>query len=89
MPSVKKLRIAAIACLIISAAAALVAAPLLLLKAGSIPAAIALYPTSLILYGAGAALAIYTEDPAALNRSRPCPTTDPSQAPEKTGDPAK
>ena len=62
MQRVKKCRKIAIVCFIASSAAALAAAPPLLLTmndAGSIPAAIALYVISLIFYGYGTAITIY------------------------------
>ena len=92
MHRVKKCRKIAIACIITSSAAALAAAPLLLLTmndVGSIPAAIALYVTSLIFYGYGTAITIYAEDLAApLKQHQASLTTDASQTPEKAGDPA-
>lgn len=92
MNQVNKCRKIAIACFIISSAAALAAAPLLLLTmndAGSIPAAIALYVTSLIFYGYGTAITIYAVDLAApLKHQHADPAINSPQTSEKPGDPA-
>lgn len=73
---------------------ALAAAPLLLLtmkNAGSIPAAIALYVTSLIFYGYGTAITIYAEDLAApLKQHRTNPAVDtPKKQETKQDEPSQ